>query len=496
MTRRHGIWLCFAVVVLVTVTVSLPAALHAETFMRGEDVLRLSAYQQPVGIQLAAASVGASMQSGSTGAMKTPEDYGQKWRAARTAGEIVLMNAIMTLFGKNFMDEHGFAVSLDTIEENLKNGFEWDDNSFSANNFRHPYQGAQYFGAARANHYDFWEASMWSFFGAWMFEYAGEAHHPSYNDWINTAIGGISLGEPLYRLQNMVLDNTATGSGRVWRELGGFLVLPLAGFNRMVTGEAFEVHQNPVDDTPDYFGGEFLIGIRTLSDEYIWNEGLTRGFIDFKMKYGNPFDPVEKPYDAFSFRFQLTFNNKPHGLSVLQSRGVLASGNVYESEESQHVLSADQLFDYIDNEAYTFGGQTIAASYVSRFWKDELFEARTRMSLGAIILGASKSDYFNISGREYDYGPGAGYLFAVEFARKGRNVLKVATGGFWVHAVNGTRADHFNRLTQVKLDLPLKQYLGVGADYVLYEAERNYKDYPDVRTRNPELKLYLAWFMD
>ena len=95
--------------------------------------------------------------------------------------------------------------------------------------------------------------------------------------------------------------------------------------------------------------------------------------------------------------------------------------------------------DYIDNEAYTYGGQSFAASYFSRFWKGEQFEARTQISLAAIVLGANRSDYFNISGREYDYGPGAGYVFGVEFARRGRNVFSASTAGFWIHSVNGTR---------------------------------------------------------
>jgi len=478
---------------------ALPGAVHAETYLRSEDVLRASAYDVPTGIQLAAASAAyaAAMQAGAgDDTLRTPESYVQKHRALRTTGEIVLMNAVMTLFGKYFMDEHGFAVSWDTITNNLENGFEWDDNSFSANNFRHPYQGAQYFGAARGNGYDFWQSSMWSFLGAWLFEYMGEAHHPSYNDWINTAIGGIGLGEPLFRMQNMVLDNKATGSSRAWRELGGFLVLPLRGFNRLVTGEAFAVHQNPPDKKPDYFGAHFDLGLRTLSDEYIWKEGVTKAFLDFRWLYGDPFKTVKRPYDAFSFRLQLTFDNKPHGISRFQSRGVLASADVYKSDESQHVLSADQLYDYIDNEAYVYGGQTVAASYFSRFWKNDSFEARTRISAGAIILGACRSDYFNISGREYDYGPGAGYTVGVGFRKKGRNVMRFTHAGFWVHSINGTVADHYNRITEIRLDLPIKDFFGFGADYVLYEAERYYRDFPDTKSRNPELKLFVAWHMD
>jgi hypothetical protein len=183
MLRPDSIWLRIAAAVILAVV--LPASLHAETFMRSEDILRASAYQVPLGMQLAPSSAYAAMQSGTGSTLtKTQEDYGQEYRALRQTSEIVLMNVIMTLFGKTFMEGDGFNVSLETIENNLENGFEWDDNSFSANNFRHPYQGAQYFGAARSNHYDFWQSSMWAFFGSWLFEYTGEAHHPSYNDWI------------------------------------------------------------------------------------------------------------------------------------------------------------------------------------------------------------------------------------------------------------------------------------------------------------------------
>jgi hypothetical protein len=495
MIKRTSIWLLTALVTLAVVTG--PSGVSAETFMRSDDVLRVSAYQVPVGMQLAGASsaYGAAMQSDASGGLRTPGDYGNHWRGLRTTGEIVAMNAVMTLFGKYFMDGDGFNVSLETIEENLKNGFEWDDNSFSANNFRHPYQGANYFGAARSNHYDFWQSSMWSMFGAWLFEYTGEAHHPSYNDWITTGVGGIGLGEPLFRLQAMALDNTASGSGRVWRELGGFLLLPLAGFNRLVTGAAFEEHQNPPDKTPEYFGARFDMGTRTLGDDNIWEDELTKAYVDLYLRYGNAFEPVDKPYDAFSFRLQLTFDNKPHSISRLQSRGVLASGTVFESDESHHVLSADQFYDYVDNEAVTYGGQSFGTSFYSRFWKADLFEARTQVSLIAIVLGANKTDYFNISGREYDYGPGAAYAFGVEFLRKKRPLFSVSTAGFWVHTVNGTRSEHYNRVTNIRLDLPLRDFLGVGANYTLYERESYYEDYDNVKARNPELLLYFAWFM-
>jgi len=489
MTRFERIWGRLGMAALLAVTV--PCA------SRAENLLRASAYDMPTGLRL---SAGYSELAGSPGSdsLRTWESYVEKRPALRTASWIVSMNLVMTLYGRYIMqpDGYGFRVSGETIKNNLQNGFEWDDNSFSANNFRHPYQGAQYHGVARGNGYDFYESSLWSFFGAWEFEYAGEAHHPSYNDWINTAVGGIALGEVLFRLQNMVLDNTATGSERAWREIGGLAVHPLREVNRLVTGEAFDVHQNPADRFPSSLGGELVIGTRTIGEERLWEENVTKAFLSFDAKYGDPYDDIRKPYEAFQFGAQVTFDNKPRGLARLEASGVIASADVYKSDVAQHVLSAVQLFDYFDNEAYTYGGQTIGVNYRSRFWRGDLFEARTTVGLGAILLGASRSDYFNISGREYDYGPGAGYGVSVEFARRGRTILGVSHNGFWIHSVNGTNSDHYNNVSRFRLDLPAKQFFSAGVEYVLFHSERIYADYDDVSTRNPELKLYLSWLMD
>jgi hypothetical protein len=481
----------------VTAITTLVVALLANAVV-AEPSLRASAYQMPMGLRLAEAATLATPAGAGSDTLKTPGEMTESWRALRTTSLIVAMNVVMTLFGRYIMepDGSGFIVSTHTIENNLKNGFEWDDNSFSANNFRHPYQGAQYHGLARGNGYDFYEASLWAFFGSWLFEYTGEAHHPSYNDWINTAVGGIGLGEPLFRLQNIVLDNTATGSGRAWREIGGLFVHPLREVNRLLTGEAFKVHRNPEDRYPSDMTAELKFGTRTLGNRDIENGDTTKVFVSFDYLYGDPFAPVERPYDWFTFGVQGTFNNKPHGVARLQSRGVLGAMDIHKTEDVHHILNAVQMFDYIDNEAYKFGGQSVGATFLSRFRSAERFHAITSLNLFAILLGANQSDYFSISGREYDYGPGAGYSFRAIFGTKGRNILELGHAGFIVYSINGNNVTHYNNLTRIKLDIPIRAFFGVGADYVYYNTEGYYEDYPDVSRHHPELKLYASWFVD
>jgi hypothetical protein len=429
--------------------------------------------------------------------LKPPAYYHAKGSAFwRTTLEMIGFNLIMTMYGKYIMkpEDHGFDVSFESIKENLKNGFEWDDNSFSANNFRHPYQGSLYYGGARANGYDFYESSMFAFAGSWLFEYTGEAHHPSVNDWINTAVGGMTLGESLYRLSDMVLDNTATGSGRTWRELGGFALSPMRGLNRVLTGEAFEVHANPPNRMPDYFGGELRLGLRTLGDENLWTSKSSKSFVSFDVLYGNPFDVTGgKPFDHFTFGMQINFRNSPHGVGRMESEGLLYARDVNKTETTQHILGAFLHFDYIDNEAYTYGGQSLSASYLSMFRASERFAAITYLHLQGIILGASKTDYFNLSGREYDYGPGLGYKMGVEFWLEEWRFLSAWYNGSWIHSINGNKADHHVHFAQAQLEFPIKGFIGAGAEYLLYMANRRYENFPDVHTKNPELRIYLMW---
>jgi hypothetical protein len=431
---------------------------------------------------------------GSTG-LRTPESYYGKWRGVRALGEIVAFNGVMTLFGRWFMKEgsEGFVVSFESIHENLISGFEWDDNTFSANNFRHPYQGGMYFNAARANGYDFWASSMFSFAGSWLWEYTGENHHPSVNDWINTAVGGMALGEITYRLSSIVLDNTATGSSRVWRELGAALISPMRGLNRLLTGEAYETHLNPPDRYPDTWTAEVAAGGRTLGSNQLWDSPSAKVFAALEGSYGDPFGDIEHPYDYFDFGLQLNFNNKPHGIGRIGIRGVLGSVELDRGEDTQHRLAAYQNFDYLDNEAYTYGGQSFGARLHSRFFKGDDWETRAGLQVNGIILGASKSDYNSISGREYDYGPGAGVDFVAAFARRGVDLLTISHGSFYIHSVNGNEVESYSNYTGVRVAVPLNDALRLRFDYLLFISRRDYERHPDVEQQNPELRAALAW---
>ena len=110
--------------------------------------------------------------------------------------------------------------------DNMQQGWVWDLDDFTVNQVGHPYQGNNYFTSGRANGLSFYESAALTAFGSGTWEYFGETNYPSVNDFINTTLGGIALGEMFYRMAWLVRDTRATGRGRMWREIGATVLDP------------------------------------------------------------------------------------------------------------------------------------------------------------------------------------------------------------------------------------------------------------------------------
>jgi hypothetical protein len=203
-----------------------------------------------------------------------------------------------------------------------------------------------------------------------------------------------------------------------------------------------------------------------------------------------------KPFEAFRFGIELTANNKPHGIARITFPGVLQGRMVGEKGGAKHVLALSQRMDYMDNEAFNFGGQQLGFSWLTRGWKAWGSNVRTEAHANWMILGGVRSDYENFTNREYDYGPGLGYILSARFDIKGYDFLSLGHAGYWVHSVNGNEADHYTNFTLVRGDVPLRGNLSLAAEYMLYLAERNYKALPDVSARAPELEVFFSFALD
>ncbi len=415
----------------------------------------------------------------------------------RTALEVIGLN--VGVWSYNYFlregDGVGFRIGFNSWKENLTNGFEWDDNNFSTNQIGHPYQGHLYYMAARSSGYSFWESVPFAFAGSYGWEFFSETHHPAMNDWITTSLGGVALGEMINRLALTVRDNEARGSTRTWREIGGFVIDPVGGFNRMLDGDMTRVHPNEPGRFPNKYRSEMDAGIRTVGEGYIGDTDTTRAFLSFAFDYGDPFyGDMESPFDQFDLELQLNFSDKS-SLGRIKLNGLLGGSFLNESASASHILASFLHFDYINNNQMEYGTQSIGMGFLSRFDTGHGLELRTEVHLNAIVLGGTSSDYSNFTGRDYDYGPGVSAGFSAWFGAEGWSFLRIKYEQSYIHAINGNQADHFLSYTQIRLNIPVTKRLGAGLEYVLNTADRNYDTYPDVFVRIPQTRLFCTWLM-
>jgi hypothetical protein len=169
------------------------------------------------------------------------------------------------------------------------------------NYFFHPYSGAGYFNAARANGYTFYESVPFAFGGSLMWELFGENTLPSVNDLINTTVTGAFLGEITYRLSSDFLDDRTTGSERVFRELLAGIINPGRAFGRLLQGKLTRVTSEEIYQK-EPLNMTFSAGPHVVNDGRKFGAGATDEMLTLQLDYGNPFEERSRNlFDYFNF---------------------------------------------------------------------------------------------------------------------------------------------------------------------------------------------------
>jgi hypothetical protein len=394
---------------------------------------------------------------------------------------------------------------------NMKRGWEWDLDDFVVNQIGHPYQGNNYYTSGRANGLNFWESSALTAFGSSTWEYFGETNQASLNDFINTTLGGIALGEMFHRTAWLMRNTQKTGKPRLWSEIGATVVDPIGGINRFLSGDSARVVEKPRDMVPSALGATVAAGAlwRGSNTETINSSAF--GFLETEVLYGDPTTGRSRtPYDAFGVRLDIGGGS---ALSEARVRGRLI-GQPYKGGAVQ--LNVAQGYQFNSNSAYRFGAQSFEANL--SFVKD----LSSTVSMwaagwgGVTVLGAVDSlppgttpgeipeeeepdpdagQGVSTGPRFYDYGPGTNFggLF---FLRHGRRpFLMFSYEAHHLYVVDGVRANHLLQRGRLDLRAPLKGPLGIGGTIEFFDR-RTYYQTPGVSSaqyRFPQYRLYLTW---
>ena len=253
---------------------------------------------------------------------------------------IVGFNLLLHVTDRLFFGDD-FDVNRSTIRDNWRAGLSEDESTFGINQLGHPYQGGIYHGFARSAGLTFWQSLPYTLGGSVLWELAGETTSPSFNDLVTTTFGGSFLGEALFRMASLVLEDGG-GLSRGWRELGAAAIAPSATFNRYYYG-------TPVfgSNGAAYYSQLSVGGGATRQSGPASGETMERGegIYDFALDYGLPGKPgyaYRRPFDYFSFRISGTTSNAVENLAT---RGILLGG-AYGGGAYRGIAGLYGSFDY------------------------------------------------------------------------------------------------------------------------------------------------------
>ena len=382
----------------------------------------------------------AVVYADSTMALPVEKRY---WQAAAEATGI---NVGVQLFDRYALKSDFAQTTLNSLKRNFTDGMVWDNDYFITNLFAHPYHGNLYFNAARTNGLSFWESGAYALGGSLMWEFLGETEPPAINDVIATSCGGMAIGEMSHRLSLTVLDDRDMGTRRFLREAAAAIINPIQGLHRIFSGDAWRVRRNHYryhDYSKTPVDVSLSVGWRYLADDGALFRGIHAPYVNMTLTYGDAVDGDRHttPYDFFDVEMNSAFGGGQPFVNTLNIVGRLWSTPVLDKiiDDNQNVageFGIYQHFNYYDanpiengsnltpyriSEAAAFGpGFILSLPHTGRMSKLE-----QRVFVSGILLGGTKSDYFNVIERDYNMGSGFSIKSKtqIDFGNLGRFVL-------------------------------------------------------------------------
>lgn len=450
--------------------------------------------------------------------------YSSKKNGWIAAGEIFGLNMGIWAFDRYVIKGDYAYISMKTIKDNLKGGFYWDNDQLGTNMFMHPYHGNLYFNSARSNGFNYWYSGVYALGGSAMWELFMENEHPSINDIIATPIGGMAIGEVFYRGSDMILDDRKRGGERVKREILAFLVTPTRGLTRLINGDAWKVRST----SGRQFGlpqisAEISAGVRALEiKDDILDKGVGAA-ISGSVEYGDRYDSENpKPYDYFTIRASLNIQKTQPLLGQVNIMGRLWGAELKDNEKDYWNIGIYQHFDYYDSDTISsvsneipYKMATPAAFGVGYIHKSKRFvdwDFNSYAHLNGILLGASLSDHYLVSNRNYNLASGFGWKAGINIAYKDKigvawwyegyrlftwkgydEGLDLSTVDYNELNAQGDKSVATFNTTSVRVDFKLKDswYLtGIGS---FYRRSTRYKYFDSVYSKTGEGKIMLTY---
>lgn len=386
---------------------------------------------------------------------------------------------------QNFLDHQRFSA------------WDWDDNQFTTNQIDHPFHGQIYFNAFRSNGYNFYQSSLATVAGSYIWETAGETQHPSINDLVNTTFGGILMGEMMHRVSRNILARNRTDHNRIGNEIVATFVNPINGLNRLLDGK----WGKPIDD---YYGAdssvikaELDLGVRRFDAKEgdFLNEGKNAFYGRLRFIYSNGDHNYKRPFDQFSVNLELG-NGDSSFINGVHVHALLYGAKFFKSKKGDHYGTLNAHYDFYNNDAFFYGGQSLNYNWLSEFRYKKGNRLNLSVGAGAVILAAVPDPYLLYgASRNYNYGPGASYRFRGDLMLLDRFILSADYNGGVFFTISGT--DSYYVLHGLNVEASLRLYkrwsINLSSGYFNLQGHFYEQQYPDFNREYPYGRLSVGY---
>lgn len=443
------------------------------------------------------------------------------WALAEVTGINVFVHGF-----DRFVTKDEFAqTTLNSWKDNFRKGLVWDNDKFTTNLFMHPYHGNLYFNAARSQGLSFWEAAPYSLIGSLQWEFLGENEPPAINDLIATTFGGICIGEITNRISRIFLNDSKRGWSRFWREAVATLINPMGEMKRFATGDAWRV-RNDHKLYHDYQRNPVNLSV-SVGDHYLADNGaLFRGehnaYTTFYLEYGDPINrgDYNHPFDFFDAEATFVFGGNQPFINQLHFMGRLWSTPTIDNRHMNAEFGIYQHFDYFDSAPVT-GGSDLTPYRISEaaaFGPGVIYQLpnvgmlsrlEQRIFFNGILLGGTKTDYYNII--ERDYNMGSGYSFKsktfLELRNFGRFTFhtqyyriftwkgydqKDLTGNLLYLNAQGDKGNSRLFVINPMMEFDVRKNLSVFLSGAYFDRQTHYHSHDDINTSTFHVSLGLT----
>jgi hypothetical protein len=365
----------------------------------------------------------------------------------------------------------------------------WDTDPFEVNQFGHPLQGAMLFGFSRSTGDSFWKSFLYSNIGSFVWKMAGETDLPSINDQIMTGEGGPIIGESLFRMASLLLEDGGEHPG-FWREAGAAVIDPALGFTRLAFGNRFKAV------FPSYDPATFLRlrwGVSTdlvktnnlLLDEgsAYSNKQQTEAVLDFSMIYGLPGKEdyeYDRPFDYFSFEFAAqTSAHTDNFIQDIMVRGLLYGTDYKVGDNYRGIWGLYGSYDYISPPIFHISTTAVSLGTTNQWWISH-HVAMQGSALAGVGFGAGGTIPQVEGERNYHYGGTLQELLALRFIFGRRTMLDFTARDYYV---SGTGSDDSTGSEQifrgdVGLTFRVFSHQAIGIEYVESHRHGRYANSP------------------